>query len=251
MNISLRNKVAVVTGASTGIGLACAELLSTSGAAVALISRNWERLYQAGEKVTKTGPARCYQLDVTNIHHISNIVQSIRSELGEIDILVCNAGIDIHRQAHEFTESDWDSIMSTNAKGLFFCNKEVAIQSMIPRKSGSIINMASQMGVVGGPERAVYCASKGAVIQLTKAEAIDWAPFNLRVNAVAPTFVKSPMTEETLNNPSEAKWIMANIPLKKLATVEDVASVVCFLASDLSAMITGSVIPIDGGWTAH
>ena len=251
MNIRLDNRVAMVTGASSGIGLACAELLAASGAKVALVARNLGRLMEANNKVAMKGIAKSYSLDVSDIPQIAPTVSQIRSELGEIDILVCNAGIDIHKPAHEFTEADWDAILSVNTKGLFFCNQQVAAQSMIPRKTGSIINMASQMGLVGGEKRALYCASKGAVIQLTRAEAIDWAPYNIRINAVAPTFVLSPMTEEILSDPKEYDWVMGNILLRRLATDYNVAAAVCFLASDEADIITGAVIPVDGGWTAH
>ncbi len=250
MNFNLENKVAVVTGASAGIGLACAEMLAASGAGVALIARNPERLAEATGTVRKKGTARGYRLDVADIASINPTVSRIREELGEIDILVCNAGANVNKPAHEFTEDDWDMIFSVNTKGLFFCNQAVAVQSMIPRKSGAIVNMASQMGLVGGHKRAVYCASKGGVIQLTRAEAIDWAPYNIRINAVAPTFVSTAMTENTLRDPESRAWVMDNILFDRLVTTDEVAAAVCFLVSDEAAMITGTTLPIDGGWTA-
>ncbi|MFC1899969.1 SDR family NAD(P)-dependent oxidoreductase [Chloroflexota bacterium] len=250
MDFHLSNKVAVVTGGSSGIGLACAELLAASGANVAIIARDPERLTNAVKAVQKKGNAVQYQLDVSNIAAIPSTINKIRKELGEIDILVCSAGVNVNKPAHEFTEEDWDMILSTNTKGLFFCNQAAAVQSMIPQKSGSIINIASQMGIVGGQKRAVYCASKGGVIQLTRAEAIDWAPYNIRVNAVAPTFVKTAMTEKTLSDSESMAWIKENILFDRLVTVEEVAASVCFFASDETAMITGTVLPVDGGWTA-
>jgi len=250
MNFNLDNKVAIVTGASSGIGLACAELLATSGAKVGMIARNLERLEEATKIVQKKGISKAYQLDVSDIAAINPTVSKIREELGEIDILVCSAGINIYKLAHEFTEADWDNILSINTKGLFFCNQAVAVQSFIPRKVGAIVNIASQMGLVGGQKRAVYCASKGAVIQLTRAEAIDWAPYNIRVNAVAPTFVRSAMTEKILSEPEIRAWVMNNILFDRLVTADEVAAAVCFLVSDEAAMITGTTLPIDGGWTA-
>jgi len=251
MNIRLDNKVAIVTGASSGIGLACAELLAASGAKVALVARQSERLSEATRRVQEKSVAKGYQLDVTEIPAIAPTVNRIRQELGEVDILVCSAGVNIPKVAHKITEADWDAILSVNTKGVFFCNQAVAIKSMIPRKSGAIVNIASQMGLVGGWRRAAYCASKGGVVQLTRAEAIDWAPYNIRINAVAPTFVLSPLTEGMLRDPEVEGWVMGNILYHRLAKVEDVASAVCFLVSDEANMITGVTLPVDGGWTAH
>ncbi|MFC1988587.1 SDR family NAD(P)-dependent oxidoreductase [Chloroflexota bacterium] len=250
MDFNLDNKVAVVTGASSGIGLASAELLAASGAKVAMIARNPERLKEAAGVVQKKGIAKEYRLDVADIAIINPTISKIREELGEIDILVCSAGVNVCRPAHEVTEEDWDTIFSINTKGLFFCNQAVAVQSMIPRKGGVIVNVASQMGLVGGQKRAVYCASKGGVIQLTRAEAIDWAPYNIRVNAVAPTFAQTPMTEKMLDDPETMAWVRENILFDRLLTAEEVAAAICFLASDETAMITGTTLPIDGGWTA-
>lgn len=250
MDIRLDGKVAVVTGGSSGIGLSCAEMLAASGAKVAIIARRPAPLAEAEKKIREKGIARAYQLDVTNIPAIAPVISRIREELGEIDILVCSAGINIPQLAHEVTVENWDAVHNVNAKGLFFTNQIVAVQSMIPRRTGSIINIASQMGLVGGWKRANYCASKGAVIQLTKAEAVDWAPYNIRVNAVAPTFVATPLSKGMLEDPEFRSYIMDNILFHRLATLEDVATTVCFLASDEASMITGVTIPIDGGWTA-
>jgi len=171
--------------------------------------------------------------------------------MGEIDILVCSAGVNIRQPAHEVTEEAWDTINNVNIKGLFFCNQAVAVQSMIPRKSGAIVNIASNMGLVGGPKRTAYCASKGAVVQLTRAEAVDWSPYNIRINAVAPTWVLTELTRELLKDQGFSDFIIERTPLQRLASVEEVAAAVCFLASDQAGIITGVILPVDGGWTAQ
>ena len=250
MDIRLDDKVAVVTGAASGIGLACAELLAESGAKIALVDKNAETLPGATKRVQENGVAKSYLQDVTVIPALTPLVSRIREELGEIDILVCSAGINIPQLAHEVTEENWHTVNDVNAKGLFFCNQVVAVQSMIPRKRGSIINIASQMGLVGGRLRANYCASKGAVVQLTKAEAVDWAPYNIRINAVAPTFVATPLSQGMLDDPEFRSYVLDNILYHRLATLSEVASAVCFLASDEASMITGTTLPVDGGWTA-
>jgi NAD(P)-dependent dehydrogenase (short-subunit alcohol dehydrogenase family) len=250
VDIILDNKVAVVTGGASGIGLSCAGFLADSGAKVALVDKNAETLPEATRKIQEKGVAKGYLQDVTIIPALPELVSQIRKELGEIDILVCSAGTNLPQLAHEVTEENWDIILDTNAKGLFFCNQIVAIQSMIPRRSGSIINVSSQMGLVGGIKRAAYCASKGAVNQLTKAEAVDWAPYNIRVNAVAPTFVSTPLSESMLIDGEFKQYVLDNILYHHLGTVEDVAAAVCFLASEHATMITGTILSVDGGWTA-
>jgi len=251
VNISFDNKVAIVTGGAGDIGLACAKLLAESGARVALIDCQPDRLVEAVKSVREKGIAQGYQLDVIDTPAIAPVISRIRQDLGEVDILVCCAGIIIPKLAQEVTEADWDATLSVNIKGLFFCNQAVAVQSMIPRKTGAIVNIASIFGLVGGPKRASYCASKGGVVQLTRQEAIEWAPYNIRVNAVAPTFVLTNMTRDYLSDPEFKTYVLDNTPLHCLATVDDVAAATCFLASDAAAMITGVILPVDAGWTAR
>lgn len=251
MNITFDNKVAIVTGAAGDIGLACAKLLADSGARVALVDCQPDRLAEAIKSMQQKGIARGYHLDVTDTPAIAPTVGRIRQELGEVDILVCVAGINIPKLAQEVTEADWDAVLSINTKGLFFCNQAVAVQSMIPRKAGAIVNIASIFGLVGGPKRASYCASKGGVVQLTRQEAVEWAPYNIRVNAVAPTFVLTKMTRGYLSDPEFKTYVLDNTPLRCLATVDDVAAATCFLASDAAKMITGVVLPVDAGWVAR
>jgi NAD(P)-dependent dehydrogenase (short-subunit alcohol dehydrogenase family) len=252
LNTSLSGKIALVTGAGSGLGKASAISLAQKGADLILWGRTESKLAQTGEEISRIG-RRCwwYSVDVNRTSDIPDAVQRARRECGEIDLLVNSAGVNIQQSAEAVTVEAWDTIMDTNVKGLFFCCQSVAQQSMIPRRKGVIINISSQAGKVALPYRAAYCASKGAVDQLTRVLAYEWARFNIRVNAVAPTFVETPFTEKMFADPEFKKFVMDNIPLKRLATPEEVASAVCFLALDESGMITGAVIPVDGGWTIH
>ncbi|MFC1957155.1 SDR family NAD(P)-dependent oxidoreductase [Chloroflexota bacterium] len=250
--ISLENKVAVVTGAARSIGQGCAKLLGAYGARVALVDCDSSRLVETTTAMPKTVMARGYELDVTNIEAIDPTISQIIQELGEVDILVCSAGKNIKKLAVDVTENIWDDVNSLNIRSLFFCNQAVAIQSMIPRRGGAIVNIASQAGLIGEPLNAAYCASKGGVIALTRQEAIEWAPHNVRVNAVAPTWVFTDWVSDFLKeNPEIEQDALRNIPLRRMATVDDVAAAVCFLASDAASVITGVTLPVDGGWTAQ
>jgi len=254
LNITFDGKVAMVTGAASGIGLACAESLAASGAKVALADVNAENLVKATEKVGGKGTAHGYRLNVTDVAAISSTVSQVRKELGEVDILVCAAGVGPPPPGESILEPDWDPILDINTKGLFFCNQEVAMQSMIPRKTGSIVNIASITGMIGIPApfimAAHYHASKGGVIALTRQQAIEWASYNIRVNAIAPGFVATPMTKGLLEDQKASALALEWTPLGRFTTVDDIAAAVCFLASDAAAMITGVALPVDGGWTA-
>ena len=253
MDINLDNKIAVVTGGTRGIGLPCAELLAASGAFVAIIGRQPENIEKATEIVQKKGNAKGYHLDVSDIQAIAPIIEKIRKDLGEIDILVCSAGVDLGKPipAVDVTAEDWDKLHSVNAKGLFFTNQIVAVQSMIPRKNGSIVNIGSAVGLVGAPMCMPYNTSKAVVTQITRSEAIEWGEYNIRVNCVAPTWVYTDLSRPLLSLPGFEESELTKIPINRIATLDDIASAVCFLASDLATMITGVSLPVDGGWTAH
>lgn len=253
MNIIFDNKVAIITGAASGIGLACAETLAESGAKVALVDFNSKNLSEATLKVQEKGIAKGYQLDVTDSSEITTTVSRIRQDLGEVEILVCCAGIGPPRKAEDIDEQEWDAVLSTNTKGLFFCNQAVAHQSMMPRKAGSIVNIASVTGLVGFPPpmmSAHYHTSKAGVVGLTRAVAVEWAPYNIRVNAIAPCFVSTPLVKGLFENQDFKNLVLDLNPLRRVATVEDIAAAVCFLASDFAKMITGVTLPVDGGLTA-
>lgn len=250
MNIRFDDKVAVVTGAARGIGFSCAELMAESGAKVAMVDILGDRLAESVKKVQKKGLADGYQLDLTKVSTIGPTTSRIRKELGEIDVLIQAAAIGPARVAEEITEAEWDAVLNTNSKGLFFMMQAVTGQSMIPRKTGAIVNFASIAGLVG--MRAPLCAahyhaSKGAVVQLTRQGAVEWAQHGIRVNAVAPGGVLTEMTMAMVGTPEKMAAATAMVPLKRLSQPEEIASGVCFLASDAASMITGQILVIDGG----
>ncbi len=253
MEISLKNKVAVVTGAAMGIGLACAQELAASGAKVAVADRQPDNVIDAAvKKIQQKGIAKGYRMDVTDIPAISRTFEQIRKDMGEIDILVCVAGVDLGPTIAETCSPDkWDFVHDINTKGVFFCNQAAAVQSMIPRKSGVIVNMASAVGLVGAQMCIAYNTSKAAVVQMTRSLAVDWAKYNIRVNAVGPTWVYTALSAPLFDKiPGFKEHELAKIPLGRMATVEDIAHSVVFLASDQASMITGVTLPVDGGWTA-
>jgi len=250
--MSLFGKVALVTGGGSGLGKASAIQLAKNGADLALWGRTISKLAETEEEILGIGrKCRWYSVDVIRIDDIPGAVRKVRKECGEIDILVNSAGVNIPQYAEDVAPEAWDTIMNTNVRGLFFCCQSVGQQSMIPKKKGVIINISSQAGKVALPYRAAYCSSKGAVDQLTRALALEWAKYNIRVNAVAPTFVETPFTQKMLADKQFRSYVMNKILLGRLAAPEDVAHAVSFLASNESSMITGAIIPVDGGWTIH
>jgi NAD(P)-dependent dehydrogenase (short-subunit alcohol dehydrogenase family) len=248
MNTRFDGKVAVVTGGTSGTGYACAEMLLDLGAKVAVIGSNAERMAGAVEKLQAKGTVKGFQLNLGQTADIPAAVTKIREELGEIDVLVQAAGVMQATPATELTEENWDLLLNVNAKAIFYMMKAVVEQSMIPRKSGSIVNFSSVAGVMGMAEplcSAHYSASKGAVVQLTRQAAVEWAKFNIRTNAVAPGGI---MTGPLLQMPPEMlAGASAAIPLKRFSQPSEIASGVCFLASDAASMVTGQVLVIDGG----
>ncbi|MCX2727929.1 3-oxoacyl-ACP reductase FabG [Thermomicrobium sp. 4228-Ro] len=247
----LDGKVALVTGASSGLGYASALALAEAGADVAVAGRSLDRLAAVCQAIEARGrQAYPVAVDVRDVVQIRRMADEVYDRFGHIDILVNSAGLNIPQPALEVTEDAWDTIMETNAKGLFFCCQAVG-RYMVAQRAGRIVNIGSTMGLVGMADRAAYCASKGAVSQLTKVLAIEWAPYNVTVNAVAPTFVETPLTRPYFERiPGFREEVLRRIPFGRLATPEEVAAAVVFLASDAASMITGVTLPVDGGWTA-
>ena len=246
-SFSLANKNALVVGASSGIGLACAVALADYGAKVTLAARRTKNIKELAEKLNNKGcDASILDLDISDLE---NIEENLLSK-GPYDVLVNSAGIAKHSLSKNTNVSDFDEVLNVNLKGAFFLTRTVANQLLKDKKSGSLINISSQMGIVGGLERSVYCASKHAVEGFTKAMAIEWGPKNIRINTVCPTFVRTPLTEPTFQNKDQLDWIKQKIKLNRVGKVEDIMGGVVFLASDASALITGTSLLIDGGWTA-
>ena len=238
---------ALVTGASSGIGLGCAVALAEAGADVVLASRNIKALSEAAKAIIMKGfSAETLQLDISDLVSIDNVLK----EQKPFDVLVNSAGLGRHTPSLETSTEDFDAVMDVNLKGAYFLTQSIAKALIKAKKPGSLINISSQMGHVGGVDRAVYAASKHAVEGFTKAMAIEWGRHQIRVNTICPTFIRTPLTQSTFDNPDRKKWIEDKIKLGRVGEVEDVMGAVVFLASDASSMITGSALMIDGGWTA-
>lgn len=246
----LSDKVAVVTGAGRGLGYHFALALAKYGAHIVVCSRTVSELEAVAHEIRKLNRRVLIQrMDITNIQDVHNMTDETIKEFGRIDILVNNAGLNRPEFAEEVTEENWDLIINTDLKGLFFCAQSVG-RVMIEQKKGKIINISSDAGSVGLPKRAAYCASKGGVNQVTKVLAIEWAKYNINVNAIAPAFIETPFTAPMFEDPEFRKYVLDNTPLGRVGTTNDVIGAVVFLASEASNYVTGHTLLIDGGWTA-
>jgi NAD(P)-dependent dehydrogenase (short-subunit alcohol dehydrogenase family) len=250
-SFSLSGRVALVTGASRGIGRGLAEALAAAGATVAVTARSHADAAIVAKSITsEDGAASAHVLDVTDVASIQRAVDEVVEAHGTLDVLVANAGLGANHPALEVTEHDWDDMMSVNAKGLFF-TAQAAGRVMVAQGSGRIIAISSQGSLVGIRDHAVYCASKGAVNQFVRVLALEWGALGVTVNAVAPTFIYTPGTAERLDNPEYLRGVVERIPMGKVGTIADVAGAVVYLASDAGGMVNGTILPVDGGWTAQ
>jgi NAD(P)-dependent dehydrogenase (short-subunit alcohol dehydrogenase family) len=250
-DFSLANRVALVTGASHGIGFGVAKALAHAGATVAVAARSVSDLESLTKEIrAEGGKAQAFSLDVRKIDQVHACIEAVRGSLGKLDILVNNAGLGANHPAVDVTESDWDEMMAVNLKGLFFCC-QAAGRIMLQQGSGRIINLSSQASVVGIRDHAVYCASKGGVNQLTRVLALEWSASGVTVNAVAPTFIYTPGTAERLDNPAYRQGVINRLPIGRVGTITDVAAAVIYLASPAGSLVTGTVLMVDGGWTAQ
>ena len=247
----VKNKIALVTGAGKGIGKACAIALAEAGANLIILSRTKSDLDKL-EKIVKKLKCKCtsYVCDVSNYDELKRVFKKISS----LDIIVNNAGTNRPEHFTKIKKEDMDYVVDLNIKAAFHVaqlGSKVMLKSKKRKKlGGSIINMSSQLGKVGAPNRSVYNMTKFGIEGLTKGMAVDLAKSNIRVNTVCPTFVETPMVKKFFKNRKFKKAMMDNIPLGRFATESDVATAVVYLASNASSMITGSSLVIDGGWTA-
>lgn len=246
-SMRLDGKRALVTGATSGIGEGCAVALAEAGAHVTLVARTASACDAQAEVFQSQGwDAAAMPLDICDVAATEAAVAAN----GPFDILVNSAGLARHSAAIETTEGDYDAATDLNVKAAYFLTRTVAKGLIDAGKPGSLINISSQMGHVGGIDRAVYCATKHALEGMTKSMAIEWARHQIRVNTICPTFIRTPLAEKTLANPERRAWIEEKIKLGRVGEIEDIMGATTFLASDAAALITGTHLIIDGGWTA-
>lgn len=251
--MDLQNKVAVVTGARRGMGKADALLLAKAGAKVVVSDISQEECQQVADEIKNAGGgAIAVKCDVSKKEEVDAMIKKSVEAFGRIDILVNNAGICEFKPFLEITEEEWNKTIDINLKGYFLC-AQAAAKEMAKQNSGVIINIASiamgQVGV-GFPAISHYCASKGGIVAMTEAMALELAPYNIRVNAIAPGAIDTPMAASVKDDPKTLEGIMARVPLKRIGKPEEIANAVLFLASDDSSYMTGSVVVVDGGWLA-
>jgi 2-deoxy-D-gluconate 3-dehydrogenase len=247
--LSLKNKTVLITGATGGIGEAIVSLMGSAGATLFINGTNEEKLLRLSQGLKDQGVAHHYKaLNLTESGAAQTLVDDCLQKMKRIDVLVNCAGINRTQLAEDVTEENWDAVHSINLKSMFFIC-QAAGRHMIERRSGKIINISSQAGSVAIPFRAAYCSSKGGVDQLTRVLALEWANYNINVNAVAPTFVETAMTKKMFDDPEFKKFVLDSIPLGRMANPDEIAYPVLFLATEYADMITGHVMLVDGGWT--
>ncbi|MFD0911238.1 SDR family NAD(P)-dependent oxidoreductase [Ruegeria arenilitoris] len=245
-SFSLSGKTALVTGASSGIGLGCAVALAEAGAHVVCAARGAERLNEAVSALQAQGwSAEGRVLDQGDLTALQALFNG-----RAFDVVVNSAGTARHGPAVETTPEDFDAVTSVNLRSAYFLSAYAAKALMAAGRPGSIIHISSQMGHVGGIDRALYCATKHGLEGMVKAMAIEWGKQGIRINTVCPTFIRTPLTQSTFDNPERAAWIMDKIKLNRVGEVEDIMGAVLYLASDASGLVTGTSMLIDGGWTA-
>jgi NAD(P)-dependent dehydrogenase (short-subunit alcohol dehydrogenase family) len=253
INMDLKNKVAIITGARRGMGRTHALALAKVGAKVVVSDISKEDCQKVVKEIEKNrGEALVVKCDVSKKEEVDNLVKKTIERFGKVDILVNNAGICQFKPFLELTEEEWSRTIDINLKGYFLCAQAVA-KEMVKKKSGVIINIASvamgQQGI-GFPNIAHYCASKGGIVGMTEALAVELAPYNIRVNVISPGMIETPMIDSVKQDPKTIEAMLARVPMHRVGKPEEVSNLVLFLASDQSSYMTGSTVVIDGGWLA-
>ena len=248
----LTGKVALITGGATGIGRGIAEGLADAGASIVIAARRLDKCEETCQVIherteVKTFPYRC---DITDKNQIQELVEAVIKEFGHIDILVNNSGIGgSEKPVLKMSDEDWDRVIDTNLKGVFLLSRAAVSKMVEQGKGGKIINVASIGGMIGWPNMAAYCASKGGCIQLTKVMALEWVRYNIQVNAILPGYFETPMNTAFFASEAGQKVIKNNIPMRRLAQTDEIKGVAILLASQASSFMTASAVVIDGGHT--
>lgn len=245
-SFSLEGKRALVTGASSGIGQACAVAMAEAGAKVVCAARGSDRLNQTVTAMVNKG------LDVEALVLDQTDLTALKSALNNpYDIVINSAGMARHNPALDTLPEDFDAVMNLNLRSAYFLSSYAATAMNAANISGSIIHISSQMGHVGGIDRTVYSASKHALEGMVKSMAIEWGKLNIRINTICPTFIRTPLTQSTFDNPERAAFILGKIKLGRVGEVHDIMGAAVYLASDASSLVTGTHLIVDGGWTAE
>lgn len=249
--MKLKNKVAIITGSSRGIGKAIATAMAKEGAKVVITSRHLPEADKTAKEIQKLGgQAMAIKCDVSKKNEIEKMVSETVKKFGQLDILVNNAGIVSFDSFLELKEEDWDKVLAIDLKGTFLCS-QVAVKQMVKQeKGGKIINIASVAGFVGFPRLAHYCSAKGGIIELTKEMAVELAKYKININAIGPGVIETAMTKGLLQDPKSKQDLLSRIPLNRIGQPKDIAPLAVFLASEDADYITGQTIFVDGGWTS-
>ncbi|WP_194611089.1 SDR family NAD(P)-dependent oxidoreductase [Clostridium vitabionis] len=246
----LTGKVAIVVGGSRGLGRGMAVGLANAGASVVIASRGLETLEVAAKEISEETGGICIpmQLDVTSLSAIHEFVAQVDQKFGHIDILINSAGINIRKSALDFQEEDWDRVTNVQLKYVFFMNQAVGNYMIKHSIKGRIINIGSLSSMIGLKNMVAYCASKGGIVQMTKALANEWASYGICVNAIGPGYYFTEMTKPLLSDPEVMRKYQEKIPMGRLGRPEDLASTAVYLSCDASAYVTGQIVYVDGGW---